>query len=472
MSNGEQQSREILFLKGKLNALSAIIRVGHEAFAKNDLLHWAAHVVNNSIIAIPYSRSALVDMRGIPRIIAVSGQPEVKRDSEYCQELPALVAPFSKISKITPLDSETLASCKAGKDAFEALEYLMKTSIGVYLVPISECGLRDAESCSLIWVVEFAQKEQAAVAPAILSLLREHYCESLQYILNRRNLPIMRRLMERRAWFRPSRILIVLLILFCVSAVVIRMRLTVSADFELIPEKEIIAYSPFDGVLSKCHYKSGDHVKKGDIVLHFDTEERSFNLNNARNEYNRSSETFELICRQSFRDADKRGQVKLLELQRDKSAIEVARYKWYLERSAVRAEGSGILDIGGDISQLEGKAVRPGEKLFEILDTENLIAEVSLDERNASVLVPGFLVTLYLHARPGTSIRGEILTVTPKPVLTERGTYCYLIRVGLKDGGNAGDLICGMRGVARVSGPRVSLGYYLFRHIILWYRKL
>ncbi len=470
MSNGEQQSREMLLLKGKLNALSAIIRVGHESFSKNDLPHWGAHVVNNSVVAVPYSRSALVDMRIIPKIVAVSGQPEVKGDSEYCQELVDLVAPFSKLGKIICLDPEILTSFKAGADSFSAYEYFMKSAAAVYIVPIVEFGLKDSDEGMMLWVVEFAQKEQAAVAPAILPLLREHYSESLYYILNRRRPPLMRRLMERRAWFKPSRIMIVLLALFMIACVAVRIRLTVSADFELVPEKEIIAYSPFEGVLSKCHMKSGDRVKKGDVVLEFDTEERSFNLNSAMNEFRRSSETFELISRQAFKDDSKRGQVRLLELQRDKSGIEVSRNNWYLERSVLRAEGNGILDIGGEVSSLEGKAVRPGEKLFEILDTENLVAEISLDERNSSVIIPGTRIKLYLHTQPGKAIRGEILSVTPKPVLTERGIYCYLIRVAMSE--KPKDLICGMRGVARVAGARVSLGYYIFRHIILWYRKL
>ena len=38
--------------------------------------------------------------------------------------------------------------------------------------------------------------------------------------------------------------------------------------------------------------------------------------------------------------------------------------------------------------------------------------------------------------------------------------------------GNVPGLRYGMRGVARVSGEKVKLGYYLFRSLVLWYRGL
>jgi len=211
-------------------------------------------------------------------------------------------------------------------------------------------------------------------------------------------------------------------------------------------------------------------VKTGNVILDFDTDERVFNLNNARNEFNKTSAQYDLIQRQSFQEVAKRGQVKLLELQKEKSSIDIKRNQWYIDRSKVSAESDGILDIG-DADKLEGKAVRPGERLFEILETKSLVAQISLDERNASVLGSDCTVALYLHARPESTLKGEIISVSPKPILTETKKYCYLIRVRLT-GDKQQNLICGMRGIARVSGKKVSFGYYLFRHMVLWYRQL
>jgi hypothetical protein len=159
----------------------------------------------------------------------------------------------------------------------------------------------------------------------------------------------------------------------------------------------------------------------------------------------------------------------MLELQKEKAEITIKRNNWFMEKSVIRAKQSGVLDIG-DKDKLEGKAVRAGEKLFEILSTEGLIALVYLNEQTASVLGKDCKVTLYLHTMPEMPLIGQIESISPKPVITEKKTYCYLIRIKLDT--TKANLICGMRGVARISGPRVSFGYYLFRNIVLWWRRL
>jgi len=474
MSNEQQppQAKEILLLRGKLNALSAIIRLGHDAFTKNDFQQWAFHVVNNSVLALPYFRSSLFDMRdGGCRLASVSGLPEAKPESEYALQVIPLAKHFRSAEKIVSVDSELLGSANASPDVLEAFSYLSKTSAAVCIVPLRSTGVKTEGPGDFLWVVEFAQQDQKTVAPAVLSLLAEHYNESLFMALNRRRPPMFAWMSKWRNWLKPSRIMLIIGVLFLLSTVCVRVRQTVAAEFKLVPERHVICYSPFDGVIAKVHVKSGSTVKKGELILTFETEERIFSLNNAKNEFAIAGAQLDLVQRLSFKDMAKRGQVKLIELQKEKAEIEIKKYDWYLGRSEVRAEADGILDIG-DAEKFEGKAVRAGERLFEILETGRMMAEIDLDERNASVLGDDCRVVLYLHTRPEVPLKSKLETVSPKPILTEQKTYCYQLRAGIDKASDNGELIYGMRGVARVSGSRVSFGYYLFRHMVLWYRRL
>jgi hypothetical protein len=63
-----------------------------------------------------------------------------------------------------------------------------------------------------------------------------------------------------------------------------------------------------------------------------------------------------------------------------------------------------------------------------------------------------------------------MISVSPKPVLTEKKVFCYLIRLKMLN--YPAGIICGQRGIARISGPRIRLGYYLFRNIVLWWRRV
>ena len=125
---------------------------------------------------------------------------------------------------------------------------------------------------------------------------------------------------------------------------------------------EHIFYAPFDGIIDDCfNNKSGMFVKKGKPILKYDNEELAFKILAAQNEYNKIKAKLDLIQNESFNDISKRGQVKLLTLQKERAAIEIARRRWQLKKREMKAEISGSLDIG-DADKLAGRAVHAGRK--------------------------------------------------------------------------------------------------------------
>ncbi len=466
-----KEHKELLLLKGKLNAVSIVLKLGHEAFEKHTLQQLANHIVNNSRMVAPYERSALIDMRGVkPKIIAVSGQPEVNSNSEYCINLANLIQPLDGLDKVAVLTEELLKEKNARQSAFEAFEYFKACFPQMLLIPIRPVSHAGAASPELlIWAVEFSDQSNLASAGSLLPLLCQHYAEALFFTFHDKQ-KIIHRVIDRKKWLKPSRILLILCLLFFISLFVMPIRQNVAADFEIIPGKENFYYAPFDGVIETCYNnKSGNPVVPGNVILTYNTEERAFDLAGAENARNKISAQLDLIEQQSFKDISKRGEVRMLELQKEKAEISIKRNKWFIQKSVLRAKQAGILDIA-DKDKLEGKAVRAGEKLFEILSTESLVALISLNEQSASALGEDCKITLYLHTMPEMPITGKIESISPKPVLTEKKIYCYMIRMTLDY--QKQDLLCGMRGVARIAGPRVPLGYYLFRNLVLWWRKV
>lgn len=469
---GGDKNRENLMLKGKLNALSAIIRLGHEAFEKPDFRQLASHIVNNSVLAMPYYRSSLIDIRhGGCRLAAVSGVVDTKQNSEYALEILKVVKFFQDTDKVTLLAPELLEEKSAPQEIVNSYEYLASSSQLIFFVPLRSSGAKgDGVPVDFIWVVEFDKPEQKSAAPAILALLAENYSESLFTNLHSHRAGRLKQYLNLRSWLKPSRILLILFIAFVLASIFGHVRQTVAADFIIQPDRRVITYSPFDAVVATVHVRNGDRVSKGDLILTFDMEERSYNLEAARSEYNKASAELDAVERASFRDPNKRSEVEHYKLRKERSAIEIERNEWYLAKSEIRAETDGVVDIG-NYEKLEGKAVRAGELLFEILEKGKMTAEVFLDERNASVLDDETSIRLYLHTRPEIPISTRIISVAPKPILTEQKTYCYIIDAEIEKEDQL-NLSFGMRGVARVSGERVTLGYYLFRHMVLWYRQL
>jgi hypothetical protein len=468
----DKSDKEVLSLRGKVNALSAVLRLGHEAFDKHTLDELAIHIVNNSRIVSPYVRASLVDIRsGWPKILAVMGQPEVNANTEYCINLVNLVQPFSHLEKLTMPTVALLEEIKARRGAFDALEYFSGYDRQLLLMPIPVAHtVKGGHQKPFIWVLEYTNDVNMNSAGSLLPLICQHYGEALALLLKDGRRKLIHHELNRSNWLKPSKLAVIIAIVFFIAMFAVRVSQSVSADFEIVPAKENNYYAPFDGIIAKCFMKNGDTVKAGDKVLAYDTNEREFDLAGAVNIFNKTSAQLDLVQQQSFKDISKRGEVRLLELQKEKSEISITRNKWYIVKSLIKAEQNGILSIG-EKDKLEGKAVRAGDKLFEVLTTGNLHAMVLIDEQNASVLGPDCKITMYLHAKPEMPIVGTIIATSPKPTLTEKKTYCYQIRLELNQSQQS-ELICGMRGVARVSGARVSLGYYLFRNLVLWWRRI
>ena len=77
---------------------------------------------------------------------------------------------------------------------------------------------------------------------------------------------------------------------------------------------------------------------------------------------------------------------------------------------------------------------------------------------------------MFLHTAPEDAIPAEILEISHYPELTEQKTYCYKVRVRLPE--DSAGLRYGMRGIARLSGGKVFLGYRLFKSLVLYFRGL
>ena len=82
-----------------------------------------------------------------------------------------------------------------------------------------------------------------------------------------------------------------------------------------------------------------------------------------------------------------------------------------------------------------------------------MIAEIMVNEKDASVLENPPKVVLFLHTRPELPINVKIISERFYPELTEQNIYSYNLKAEMV--GKVPDLRYGMRGVARVTGQKV-----------------
>jgi hypothetical protein len=165
------------------------------------------------------------------------------------------------------------------------------------------------------------------------------------------------------------------------------------------------------------------------------------------------------------------GKVQLLNAKKEVLLVAVKEAEWFLKNAEIKAPAAGKLVLpSGKNGRLTGKAIRIGERIFEIYGGEQMVAEIPVNEEESSVLQQEFSAELFLHTAPEDAIPVKITNVADHPELTESSSYCYKV-VG-EIPGDTGNLKYGMRGIARLYGGKVPLGYRLFKGALLYFRGL
>ncbi|MBO5822385.1 MAG: HlyD family efflux transporter periplasmic adaptor subunit [Lentisphaeria bacterium] len=246
---------------------------------------------------------------------------------------------------------------------------------------------------------------------------------------------------------------------------------TVNADFMLKPTDISASYAWFDGPIAKCFKQDGERVEKGDPIVQYDSQQLQYRVAMAKSALQEIEAELALEQQNSFTDREKLGKVKLLEAKRDTLQVSVRESEWYLKHSVITAPASGVLALAdGRAELLTGKAVKTGDKLFEIYGGSGMLAEIAVKEDNSSVLQDKFKLDLFLHTAPENAISADVKEVSRYPELNADKTYCYKVRANLPP--NQTDLRYGMRGIAKLSGKKVFLWFYLFKNMILYFRSI
>ena len=133
----------------------------------------------------------------------------------------------------------------------------------------------------------------------------------------------------------------------------------------------------------------------------------------------------------------------------------------------IRADRAGVA-VFNDANDWRGRPVQTGERIMRIAQSEDAGVLVWLSVADALDLKRGDTLRLFLHLDPTTARQAEIIEIGYLPEIGPDSVSAYRIKARLVDGGGEGGQIprLGLRGVARLFGEEVSLGYYLFRRPI------
>lgn len=442
-------------LNSRLKAFALMLKFGHDLFNGKTLNDTAAMAVNNSRVLLNFRNGALFEFENKTAVILSQfGQVEVNPHARIAAVQKRFVENF-KFS-----ENPQIVTTKEG------LPKELSLNDGIYLaVKLTPPASFKDSAVSFMWLLEY-EKNVPDYAVNTVKLLGSSISEALYF----------QKYCKPQSWRVAGRIkkskfyLLALLLLIAIMFVPITEN--VSAEFTLKAPEITASYAPFDGLIAKTFKPDGVTVKSGEVIAEYDASLLRYRLALAQSALKETETELAVERQNSFTDSEKLGNVKLLEAKCDTMRIAVKEAQWYLDHAEIKAGGFGILVLSnGNKEPLEGKAVHIGEKIFEVFGGTEMNVEIPVSEADSSLLSSKKLkIILFLHTAPEKGLLCRILEISSYPELTEQRTYCYKVTAQITDNPEA--LRYGMRGIAKIYGDKVSLGYYLFKNALIFFREM
>ena len=267
----------------------------------------------------------------------------------------------------------------------------------------------------------------------------------------------------RRSWWRQPRWQWSALALV---VMVLPVRLTVLAPGELVPAHPVVIRAPLDGVLDVFHVQPNQRVVKDQPLFGFDEALIQSRLEVANQTLVTAQAEYRQTSQQALTDAKFRPQLTVLTGKIDEKRTGVDFLKEQLSRARVLAPRDGVA-LFDDPTEWIGRPVAVGERIMRIAAPKDIEVEAWLPLADAIALPPGAPVDLYLNASPFSSVSATLRYMAHDAVQRPDGSYAYRVRASLAA---PTDHRVGLKGTAKLHGPRVPLIYWALRRPLASFR--
>mgnify|MGYP000981612534 CR=1 FL=1 len=320
----------------------------------------------------------------------------------------------------------------------------------------------DGQPVGALWM---ARDEAWSEPEAVLAeRLADTYGHAWGALLGRRR-PLPDWMRSRRVWLGAAVAVAVLAL--------VPVRQSALAPAQIVAADPFVVAAPLDGVVARFHVRPNEAVAEGRALLDFDDTALRARQQVAAEELAVAGAELRKAEQGALSSPEAAAQVALARAQVDLKAAELAYASEQLERGKVKAERAGIA-VFRSVNDWIGRPVRTGERILTIADPARVEIEAHLPAADAIVLEAGNPVAVFLDARPLEPVAATLADASYEAAPTEEGILAYRVRATLDGGaGNGGDAPrIGLRGTARIDGPRVPLFLYLFRRPIAALRHM
>ncbi|MBN2423767.1 MAG: efflux RND transporter periplasmic adaptor subunit [Calditrichaceae bacterium] len=197
-------------------------------------------------------------------------------------------------------------------------------------------------------------------------------------------------------------------------------------------ETEIMAdvYGRMQGIVQKINKEEGQYVRRNEVMLELEPEQYELAEQRANVEYEKQLNNFNRL--KAMHD---KSLLSDEEFESAGFALETARIQWdeaklNLDYMRIRAPISGWV---GDRSAKRGERIQPTDRLFTVVNTEEMIAVVYVPEKNINQLQVNQKAVILSDNIPGEEFNGWVKRISP---IVDPASGTFKVTIGVRNQNN------------------------------------
>lgn len=201
-------------------------------------------------------------------------------------------------------------------------------------------------------------------------------------------------------------------------------------------EKMADIFSRVQGLVEKIYVEEGDYVKKNQVLMELEAEEYILAEQSARVDYEQKKAAYERAEAMFNKELYSEQEFEQVKFPMDAAKIAWEQAKLNLSYTKITSPISGV--VGNRLRKL-GDRIQPSDRLFTVINLDEMIAVVYVPEREIQRISKGQKAYVFSDNLQNKKFPGWIKRVSPA-VDPQSGTF--KVTVGVKNTGN--ELLPGM----------------------------
>jgi len=380
-------------------------------------------------------------------VVALSGVSSVDRQAPFVRWLEAWL-------RETGLQKGSRTGSAAEPQVQTEWQQWLPEQLWLQPLPISPAHAAVTAKPPGMWLLLARSKPWNKAELSLLDELGECLGHAFSALQPRRRWSIL-----RRRWLLAGLLGLLLLI---------PVRQTVTTSVEVVPLNPVLVRVALEGVIERFHVEPNQAVVAGQPLFELDPTKLQGSIDVARNALTVAEADFRQTAQQALSDPRAKALLVVRSGEVERRQRELAYLEQLGDRLKVVAPVAGIA-VFNDANDWLGRAVSVGEKVVDIADPEHVEFQIHLPVDDMLPLPEQAHADIYLNVAPDQALPAKVRYQGYQAEPTAEGILAYRLKAALAEGTKPPRV--GLRGVARLQGERVALGYWLFRRPLSWLRQ-